>query len=48
MLCCMYKRLCFLFLIVALGRGRYSATENRAASKAERIDELVARYAKYG
>jgi len=28
--------------------GRHSATDNRAVSKAERIDELVARYAKHG
>lgn len=44
----MFKRLCFLFLMVRFVMGGYSATESRAASKAERIDELVARYAKYG
>ena len=48
MLCCMFKKLCFVFLIAAFVMGSYSATENRAVSKAERIDELVARYAKYG
>jgi CubicO group peptidase (beta-lactamase class C family) len=44
----MFKRLCFLFLMVRFVMAGYSATESRAAGKAERIDELVARYAKYG
>jgi len=53
MLGSMAKRLSFAFLIIAviliaLIWGRSSAAEDRAASKAERIEELVARYGKYG
>lgn len=48
MLCSMLKRIHFLLFTVVLVIGCRVAAENRGASKAERIDELVARYAKYG
>jgi len=49
MLWTMLKRSNLLFIIVVvLGTGQCSAAEDRSASKAERIGELVARYAKYG
>src|SRR6266446_635319 len=49
MLWIMLKRSSLLsLLIVVLAAGQCSAAENRSPSKAERINELVARYAKYG
>lgn len=48
MLCSMLKRISLLLFTVVLVIGCSVAAENRGASKAERIDELVARYAKYG
>jgi len=42
------KRPSLLFIIIVLAAGQCSAREDRSASKAGRIDELVARYAKYG
>jgi len=48
MLWTMLKRLGLLLIIIVLAAGQCPATEDRSASKAGRIDELVARYAKYG
>ncbi len=47
MLWTMLKRPSLLFIIIVLAAGQCSAREDRSASKAGRIDELVARYAKY-
>ena len=48
MLCTRPKRPNLLLLIVVLAAGHCFAADDRAAGKAERIDKVVARYAKYG